>query len=156
LRVTQYYQDLARSVDYLQERSDIDRNKLAFLAASADDYGIMCLALEDRFKVAILYACGLPLRREFPFDPRRDARLRPELDPMNYVPHVRIPVLMVNSQNDPFYPLQTSQLPLYKLLGAPEKDKLHRVYNASGHGIPGQLCAEDMLSWLDQYLGKVR
>jgi serine/threonine protein kinase/formylglycine-generating enzyme required for sulfatase activity len=139
------HQDLARSVDYLQERSDIDRDRLAFYDVSSMGPGIRSLAMEDRFKVAVLIACGLP-----PF------RIpRPEIDLINFAPRVRVPVLMINSRNDPIGPLQTSQLPLYRLLGTPPDEKRHRAYDVAGHGIPLDMYKKEMFSWLDQYLGKV-
>jgi hypothetical protein len=78
------------------------------------------------------------------------------MDPINFVPRVRLPVLMINSRNDPFYLLETSQKPMFEFLGTPKKDKRHRLYNAPGHGVPQDMFENCMLSWLDQYLGKVR
>ena len=63
---------------------------------------------------------------------------------------------MINSRNDSFLPLEASQRPLFRLLGTPEKDKLHLVYDVPKHGVPPEVFKKDMLSWLDQYLGKVR
>ena len=48
-------------MDYLQERSDIDRQKLAYFGASTGAlFGIRFLALDDRFKVGVLAFGGLP------------------------------------------------------------------------------------------------
>jgi predicted esterase len=140
------YQDLARSVDYLEERSDIDRGKLAYFGVSGGaSMGIIILALEDRFKVAVLSQGGLG-RATVPL---------PEIDKFNFVPRVRVPVLMINSENDPIFPLETSQKPMFNLLGTPQKDKRHRTYNLPGHGVYWGTCQEELFSWLDRYLGKV-
>jgi formylglycine-generating enzyme required for sulfatase activity/cephalosporin-C deacetylase-like acetyl esterase len=141
------YQDLARSVDYLEERSDIDRAKLAYFGVSSGaGYGIVSLALDNRFKVAVLAYGGL-WKEKIPL---------PEIDLINFVPRVRVPVLMINSQHDPIFPLKTSQLPMFNLLGTPQKDKHHRTYNVPGHGVYRGTYEKEMFSWLDQYLEKVR
>jgi dipeptidyl aminopeptidase/acylaminoacyl peptidase len=135
-------------VDYLQERRDvIDLDKLAYYGASwGATMGIVNLALDDRIKVAVLAYGGLP-RGKSPL---------PELDLINFVPRVRVPVLMINSRNDPFFPFQTSQVPMLNLLGAPREDKRLVPYNVAGHGVPQYMFYNEMLSWLDKYLGKVR
>jgi hypothetical protein len=146
LQTIQDYQDLARSVDYLQERKDIDPEKLAFYTVSTTPSGIINVALEDRFKAAVLAYYGLPPYRHW----------QPEHDPINFAPRVHVPVLMINSANDPVLPLETSQKPLYQLLGTPLKDKRHHPYDTPNHGVPLEMFKGVMLSWLDQYLGKVR
>lgn len=45
---------------------------------------------------------------------------------------------------------------MYRLLGTPLKDKQHLLYDVPGHSVPWDAAAKDALSWLDQYLGKVR
>jgi cephalosporin-C deacetylase-like acetyl esterase len=146
-RGTEVYQDLARSVDYLEERRDIDGEKIAYYGLSGGaKFGPIYLALDDRFKVAVLAYGGLPL----------DERPRPEIDFIHFAPRVRVPVLMINSRNDPIYPYETSQLPMFNLLGTPQKDKQHLPYAVSGHAVPQEKFETAMLSWLDQYLGKVR
>jgi formylglycine-generating enzyme required for sulfatase activity/dienelactone hydrolase len=140
------YQDLARSVDYLEERSDTDRGKLAYLGVSSGAVmGITALALEHRFKAAVLAQGGL----------EKETIPLPEIASFNFAPRVRVPVLMINSLNDPIFPLKTSQLPLFNLLGTPQKDKRHLTYNAPGHGVYRGTCEKEMFSWLDRYLGKV-
>jgi eukaryotic-like serine/threonine-protein kinase len=144
--VTHCYQDLGRSVDYLQERSDIEHEKLAYYGLSRGAYfGNYFLAVDDRFKAAVLVCGGLgafgsPL---------------PEIEDINFVSRVRLPVLMLNGRNDPLFPLKTSQQPMYRLLGTPQKDKQHRLYDVPGHAVPLDEAAKDALSWLDKYLGKV-
>ena len=76
-----WYQDLTRSVDYLQERRDVDREKLAFYSVSSYYAGIINTALEDRFKVAVWGSFGLP----------PDRKRLPELEPINFAPRVHSP-----------------------------------------------------------------
>jgi dienelactone hydrolase len=141
--VIQWSKDLSRSVDYLETRPDISRERLAFLGLSrgAAD-GPLLTAIEQRFKASILIAGGLTLDRRMP-----------EVDPIHFAPRVRVPTLMITSRQDLVFPLEASQLPMFRLLGVPEKDKRHIVY-PYGH-VP-QLTNEmirQMLDWLDHYLG---
>jgi cephalosporin-C deacetylase-like acetyl esterase len=144
----QWYQDFARSVDYLQKRKDIiDMDKLGYLGGSwGAIMGLVNLSLDNRFKVAVLAYGGLSPEK-VPL---------PELDDINFVTRVRVPVLMINSRNDPKLPYEKSQVPMFKLLGTPPENKLHRTYNVPGHGVPDSMWEKDMLSWFDKYLGKVR
>lgn len=66
------------------------------------------LALEKRFQTGILRLSGLPTYE-----------LTPELDPINFVPHIKIPILMLNGEYDYMFPYETSQKPLLRFLGTP-------------------------------------
>jgi hypothetical protein len=80
----------------------------------------------------------------------------PEVDPFNFVTRVTIPVLMVNGKYDATYPKETSQLPLFQLLGTPADDKRHRIYDG-GHGaFPRPAAVRECIDWLDRYLGPAR
>jgi len=137
--------DLGRTIDYLATRSDIDARKIAYQGLSwGASKGPVMTAVEERFRVSILVAGGLP-----------NSHQPPELDAVNFAPRTRIPVLMLNGREDYVYPLETSQYPLFRLLGAPEKDKRHVVFD-SGHTPPRQALIKETLDWLDKYLGPVQ
>jgi fermentation-respiration switch protein FrsA (DUF1100 family) len=102
------------------------------------------LAVEPRFDAAVLYVAGLKFQRALP-----------EADPFNYVSRVRSPVLMLNGRWDNFFPLETSQKPMFQLLGTPAADKRHVVYDG-GHFVPRPQLISETLDWLDKYLGSVR
>jgi pimeloyl-ACP methyl ester carboxylesterase len=77
------------------------------------------------------------------------------LDVVNYAPRVRIPVLMVNGRYDEYNPVETSQLPLFGLLGSAPGQKRHVMLD-SGHGSPPRSEAlKETLGWYDKYLGPV-
>jgi pimeloyl-ACP methyl ester carboxylesterase len=81
----------------------------------------------------------------------------PEVKEINFAPRVTIPVLMVNGRHDRVFPLETSQKPMFKFLGAPAEQKKHVVYDA-GHVLVearSQVQAE-ILAWLDKHLGPVQ
>jgi pimeloyl-ACP methyl ester carboxylesterase len=96
-------------------------------------------AVEPRLKVSALYVAGLD------FEPTR-----PEVDPVNFLPHIRIPTLMINGRYDFFAPLETSQIPMFRLLGSPP-DQKRQVVEAGSHFVPRMRLIQGVLSWLDKY-----
>jgi fermentation-respiration switch protein FrsA (DUF1100 family) len=68
---------------------------------------------------------------------------------------VKIPVLMLNGRWDFVYPVETTQAPLYRLLGAPADQKRHVLYDG-GHNVPRVELIRESLDWLDRYLGPVK
>jgi eukaryotic-like serine/threonine-protein kinase len=135
--------DLGRAIDYLETRPDIDRARLAFYGVSAGaDAGVILTALEPRLKTAVLQGTGL------------GPEVAPEIDLRNYAPRVRIPTLMLNGRYDFEAPFETSQRPLFDLLGAPAAQKRQRVFE-TGHALPIADVAGEILLWLDRYLGPV-
>ncbi len=143
--VIAWSKDVGRSIDYLETRKDIDSRSLAYVGLSWG--GAMApaiLAVESRFRTAVLHAGGLEFQHALP-----------EADMFNFVPRVRIPVLMSNGRYDHFFPVESSQIPLFRLLGTPEKDKRHIVHE-SGHAVPRKEFIRETLDWLDKYLGPVK
>jgi pimeloyl-ACP methyl ester carboxylesterase len=148
-QTVQQSRDLGRSIDYLETRPDIDRDRLAFYGLSAGAVnGPILTALEPRFKASILVSGGFPTQSE-----------PPEADPINFAPRAKMPVLMLNGLHDFAFPLEGNQEPMLRLLGAPQKDKRHVVFENSGHfPNPDQMpeLIKEALDWLDRYLGQVR
>jgi len=137
--------DLRRSLDYLESRSDIDHDRLAFYGFSWGGVeGPISLALESRFKTAVLADGGCDSDKTLP-----------EEDPINFAPHIKIPVLMINGRYDFVIPFESCQLPFFQLLGSPSADK-RQVLLDSGHGLPYTPWFKETLDWLDHYLGRVK
>jgi cephalosporin-C deacetylase-like acetyl esterase len=135
-----WYQDLARSLDYLETRPDVDSEKFSYFGHSwGGRMGSIMLALESRFRVGVLYVAG--------FSPKPT---QPAVDPFNFAPRVRVPVRIVSGQFDPIFPLEPSARPLFEALGDIDKDH----YIAAGaHFVPWPELAQQSLDWLDRYLG---
>jgi dienelactone hydrolase len=142
--VIMWRKDIGRSIDYLETRKDIQPDKLAYLGWSWGGFmgGIMP-AVEKRFKVVILNVGGMEMNRALP-----------EVDQLNFISRVTQPVLMLNGRHDMFFPVETSQKPMFNLLGTPAADKRHVIYE-SGHLVPRNEFVRESLSWLDKYLGPV-
>src|SRR5512143_1040899 len=137
--------DVGRSLDYLETRKDVDASKAAYLGLSwGGAVAPIILAVEGRFRTAVLESGGLEFQKALP-----------EADQINFVSRVKIPVLMLNGRYDHFFPVESSQVPLYRLLGTPATDKKHVVYE-SGHAVPRKNFIKETLDWLDKYLGPVK
>ncbi|MEK7404582.1 MAG: protein kinase [Acidobacteriota bacterium] len=140
--------DFRRSIDYLVSRPDVDRDRLGVYGLSRGAYLLPVLAVgEQRLKAAVLVSVGLPFDRRLP-----------EADPFNFVPRFRLPTLMANGRSDFVFPLETSQRPMLRLLGAPEKDKRLRLWDG-GHGDVMRnyrTAIKEALDWFDRYLGPVK
>jgi cephalosporin-C deacetylase-like acetyl esterase len=143
--VIQWYKDLARSIDYLETRKDIDTQKIGFLGSSwGGAMGLMLPALEPRIKANVLIVGGFYLQKTLP-----------EVDQINFASRVIIPTLMLNGRHDFFLPIETAQIPAFQILGTPEKDK-RQVFYETGHDIPRKEMIREVLDWLDRYLGPVQ
>jgi dipeptidyl aminopeptidase/acylaminoacyl peptidase len=141
-------QDFMRAVDYLETRSEIDTIKLAYLGNSwGSQNAPAILSVDRRITAAVLWLAGLPMQRSLP-----------EVDPINFVGHVRAPVLMISGQYDYIYPVELSQRPLFNLLGTAPADKRHVVIPGMGHGTAANRndLIRETLAWLDKYLGPVQ
>ena len=143
--VVMWVKDYRRTLDYLSTRGDIDTTKFAYFGFSWGGYmGGIIPAVEPRIKASMLYVAGLTMERA-----------RPEVDPLNYLPHIKSPVLMLNGKYDFFFPSETAQKPFFQLLGTPAADKRWILYEG-GHDVPRTDLIRESLAWLDKYLGPVR
>lgn len=147
-RTGQWRQDVGRVIDVLASRpeKDIDGDRFAFYGVSfGASTAFPMIALEDRFKTAVLSSAGFTYRQ-----------LPAESDAINCASHVTIPVLMLGGQYDYIFPLDTSQKPMFARLGTPAKDKRHRVFDAGHANFPRIEMIKEVLAWLDTYVGPVR
>ena len=137
--------DLGRTMDYLETRRDFDSSKVVYLGFSLGGaQAPVMLAIEKRFKAAILLSAGFPLRKNLP-----------EADGINFDPHMSTPTLVLNGRYDDDFPVETSQRPLFQFMGTPPRDKKLVIYDG-GHGaFPRPAAVRESLDWLDKYLGHV-
>jgi len=143
--IIDWVKDLSRTIDYLETRPEIDTDKIAYYGLSLGGYlGGIIPAVESRISLVMLNVGGLHFRRS-----------QPEVDAINFVPHIKVPVLMINGKYDYYFPYETSQRPMYELLGTPRERKKLFVVDAS-HGVPDVVAAKECLDWIDRYFGPVR
>ncbi|HXI21723.1 MAG TPA: dienelactone hydrolase family protein, partial [Gemmatimonadales bacterium] len=143
--VVMWGKDYRRTLDYLSSRPDMDSTRFAYFGFSwGGNMGGIIPAIEPRIKVAVLYVAGLTMERP-----------RQEVDPINYLPHIHIPVIMLNGKYDFFFPTETAQRPFFERLGTRAADKKWVVYEG-GHDVPRPRLIAEALAWLDRYLGPVK
>jgi DNA-binding winged helix-turn-helix (wHTH) protein/predicted esterase len=137
--------EIARALDFIEARPDLDRSRVALIGMSNGAVqGVISGALESRFRTLVLLGAGLV-----------DARVPPELNPANYAPRVRTPTLMINGRWDFVLPYETAQRPLFRLLGTSPHDKRHEVFDGGHVPLRRQDAVAVVLDWLDRYLGPV-
>jgi eukaryotic-like serine/threonine-protein kinase len=143
--VTMWVKEYARTIDYLETRKDMQADKVAYLGWSWGGFmGGIIPAVEKRIKVVVLNVGGMSMENTLP-----------EADQINYLPRVSQPVLMLNGTYDMYFPVESSQKPMFRLLGTPEGQKKMLVY-PSGHLVPSTEFIKETLAWFDDYLGPVR
>jgi eukaryotic-like serine/threonine-protein kinase len=142
--IVAWSKDIGRSLDYAETRGDIDPRRVAFYSVSKAE-GAVLAGVEPRFAAVILQSTGLSsVGQPAP----------PEIDNLNFASRVRVPTLLLNGRRDINNPVEQSQRLLFRLLGTPNADKRHVVFD-SGHVVPLQPAVREILDWLDRYLGPV-
>lgn len=142
--VIMWAKDLARSIDYVETRKDLDATRVAYYGLSwGGGLGSIMPAVEPRIKTNVLYVAGLGFQHALP-----------EVDQINYVTRVKQPTLILNGELDFFFPSETSQRPMFELLGTPPADKKRLVF-PGGHSVPRTEMIKESLDWLDRTLGPV-
>lgn len=140
--VIMWTKDASRAIDYAQTRPDLDHNKIAYYGYSwGAVMGAIIPAVDQRIKAVVIALGGLDFEKSLP-----------EVDTINFLPHVKQPVLMLNGHYDFFFPEESTQVPFYNLLGS-VKDQKKRVVYDTGHAIPRNELIKQTLDWLDLYLG---
>jgi eukaryotic-like serine/threonine-protein kinase len=146
--VQQIVTDARRTLDYLDTRSDLADKQVAYYGISwGARMAPVTIALDPRIRVGVLLMGGLGSSAPVP-----------EADPFNFVPRVRVPILMLNGDEDFIFPLETMQRPMFEALGTPPADKKHVLY-PGGHEIVAtkrSQIVQEVVAWLDKYLGRVQ
>jgi dienelactone hydrolase len=142
--VIMWARDLGRAIDYVETRPDLDKDRIAYFGTSwGGMLGAILPAVEKRIRTNVLYVAGLTFQRALP-----------EVDAVNYVPRVTQPTLMLNGELDFFFPAETSQRPMFELLGTPPEHK-RRITYPRGHTVPKIELIKETLAWFERYLGPV-
>jgi predicted esterase len=142
----QVVNDVRRTIDYLETRDDIDREKIGFFGYSwGGRLGSIVMAIEERIKLGILLVGGFNINRAYP-----------EVTEINFAPRVEAPVLMINGRYDAAFPLETSVKPMFQALGSAAKEL--KLLDA-GHNLSlthRNALMRFVLDWLDQHWGPVK
>ena len=137
--------DIGRTIDYLETRSDVLSDRIGYFGWSWGGFlGGIIPSVEKRIKAVVLNVGGMANNKALQ-----------EADQINFIPRVTQPVLMLNGKYDMYFPVETSQKPMFNLLGTPEKDKKLLVYD-TGHLVPKTDMIKETLTWFDKYLGPIK
>jgi len=145
-RIIVQSKEVRRSLDFLETRPEIDKTILGYLGVSAGTaYGVIYTALEDRFKAIVFLDGG------FFLGPVTRGR-----DQVDFAPRIKQPVLMVNGRYDFTFSPERAQIPLFNMLGTPAANKKRVVFDTP-HDISQEKArlSQEVLAWLDKYLGRV-
>jgi dipeptidyl aminopeptidase/acylaminoacyl peptidase len=143
--VYRWSREIARSIDYLETRADVDRERIAYYGFSLGaTWGTVLTAVEPRIKANVFLGGGVSI-----------SRYRPEVYPVHYAPRLTIPTLFLTGKDDFVRPIQSRQEPLFRLIGTPDDRKKLAAF-AGGH-VPSDMTsvAREALAWLDRWLGPV-
>jgi dienelactone hydrolase len=138
--VVAWVRDFSRTVDYLETRPDLSLERLAMLGASwGGRMGAIVPALDPRVRVQVLVNGGFSLQRA-----------QAHVDQFHFAPHVTIPTLMLNGRHDFYFPIESSQKPMFDAIRTPKDQKDYKQYDG-GHNIPRAEMIKETLAWLDRF-----
>jgi formylglycine-generating enzyme required for sulfatase activity/dienelactone hydrolase len=138
--VLMWAKDLRRGIDYLETRPEIATGHLAYYGVSwGGAMGAIMPVVEPRITASVLYVAGLDFEHA-----------RPEVDPVNFLPRNTVPTLMLNGRYDFFFPMETAQIPMFRLLGTPP-DRKRYVVEEGSHFVPRTRLIQETLGWLDRW-----
>ena len=135
--------DIGRSIDYLETRPDIDRNRIGYLGVSMGAaLGVIFAAVEDRFKAVVILDGGF-----------FDEKPLPGTDQADFAPRLKAPTLLIAGKYDWIF---LGKDALLRMLGTPAADK-KAVLLDTAHDVSEQRAdlVREVVAWLDKYLGKV-
>ncbi|MEQ9562009.1 MAG: SUMF1/EgtB/PvdO family nonheme iron enzyme [Woeseiaceae bacterium] len=139
----QIVEDYRRTIDYLETRDDIDSDRLAYYGMSWGALmGGIIPAVENRIKTAIILAGGI-----------YESGL-PEANPLNYVPRITMPFLMLVGRYDTILDHESMAKPMFEMIGTPDEHKVLKIYETD-HIPPKSEYITEILAWLDEYLGPI-
>ena len=129
----------------LETRKDILTDKIGYFGWSwGGRMGGIIPAVEKRIKAVVLHVGGMPMQKTLP-----------EVDQINFLPRINQPILMLNGKYDMYFPVESSQIPMFNFLGTASKDKKIIIYD-TGHLVPRTDLIKETLFWYDKYLGPVK
>ncbi|MCH7475912.1 MAG: hypothetical protein IIA27_14770 [Gemmatimonadetes bacterium] len=137
--------ELRLGIDYLQERDDVDMDRLAYISVSwGGGSRLGFAAVDDRYKAVVFIGGGI------------DERVKPtlpEANNVNFAPYIDVPKLLLNGRNDEEHPWYTRALPLWNLLREPKELVL---VDGAGHVPPVEVRIPAINDFLDRTLGRVK
>ena len=106
-RALGWYEDVARTIDFLETDDSFDEDRVALFGFSYGGmYSPILMSTEQRLKTGIVVSAGVtPVPEQAMWDP------------VNYLPRVALPLLYITGEFDPIFPRIPSQTRFLELLG---------------------------------------
>ena len=112
-KIVNWVTDLRRGLDYLETRTDVDRDRIAFVAQSSGARtGIPLAAVESRYRSVFFHGAGV--------SPGQASWVK-GTNPIEFAPHIKRPTMMLQGRHDEAIRLKTSAEPLSALLREPKR-----------------------------------
>ena len=131
--------DTSRTIDFLETRKQEFNENIFYVGMS---YGGLftphVLLFEDRFKAAVFYVGGA-----WPGIP-------PMADGKNHIPRIKLPILMLNGEQDYLVPSSAPKA-MYAALGTPKEDKKLIFYESGHWPLPRNQMIKETLKWFEDY-----
>jgi dienelactone hydrolase len=138
--VIMWGKDMKRSIDVIESRSDLDASNLLYFGVSwGGEMANIMIPIEPRIKRAVLLVAGLEFEEA-----------KPEVEAASYTPFIKVPILMLNGKYDYFFPSETSQKPMFELIGTNKNDKYWYLHESS-HTVPLDEFTKKVKIFLDKY-----
>jgi dienelactone hydrolase len=138
--VIMWGKDMKRSIDVIESRSDLDASNLLYFGVSwGGEMANIMIPIENRIKRAVLLVAGLEFEEA-----------KPEVEAASYTPYIKVPILMLNGKYDYFFPSETSQKPMFELIGTNKNDKYWYLHESS-HTVPLDEFTKKVKIFLDKY-----
>ena len=138
--VIMWGKDMKRSIDVIESRADLDASNLMYFGVSwGGEMANIMIPIEPRIKRAVLLVAGLLFEEA-----------KPEVEAASYTPFIKVPILMLNGKYDYFFPSETSQKPMFELIGTNKNDKYWYLYESS-HTVPLDEFTKKVKIFLDKY-----
>ena len=139
----QQSKDIGRTIDYLETRPDIDRNKIGYMGVSMGAaLGVVFTAVEDRLKAVVFLDGGFFAQK-----------LMPGTDQADFLPRLKAPVLLVCGKYDWIFLGKDAMM---RMLGTPPAEK-RAVFLDTAHDVSEQRAdlMHEVVAFLDKYFGRV-
>lgn len=150
-----HYQAVAaiiRAVSFLESRSEVDKEKIGIMGISWGGYNTaVTVGVDERLSAAIIvYGCGELYKNSVW---TREGHVfsetyKQQLDPANYLPNAKIPILWLNNNTDHFFPLDSYQSSRKLTKGK----NYARIQDNYAHGYETPWKTEDIRRFTDAFL----
>ncbi len=153
--VVMWVQDVMRTLDFLETRSDLDLAKIAYLGHFTGVWmSAYVLPVEPRIRAAVLIRGGVASGYAHALVPDTlFGRYPNSHQPL--LARVEIPVLLLGDSDDHYFPVDTTQFPYFESLATPLDQKHYIPFKDGGPGADRPRVIREVRAFLDQYLGEV-